>query len=200
MDAIAHIRADLDGLRRRRRTAVALFLGLMSLAVAGLLLGPQKPQALPRTSVWAVTLAGLFLSSTAAIAAGVGVPLFRARMFRGVTVAAGLGLAGAFAVLADWDAPMTMGVKCLAYGTFVSAVAMILLGALSGRLWRRFPDPGWILALGIAGTGAIALHFSCAMVDPVHLYLFHLGPVLLVYALVRSALKTREALLHDGNL
>jgi hypothetical protein len=200
MDGADRIRADLTAVRRRRSTALTLYLGVLVLLVVGLLLAPPHPEAMPRSLSWMLTLAGVLLSAVLATSAALGVPLWRERTLFVLTSLAGLGLGGALAVIVDWRAPVTMGARCLAYGAFVSAVAMIALGALAGRVWRRFPDPGWLLAISTATVGVTALHFSCPATDAVHVYFFHLGPVLLAYALARIASRTREALLREPDL
>jgi hypothetical protein len=200
MDALAHIQSDLAVLRRRRGIAFAVYLVVFAVLVTGLLLAPPKPEAMPRGVDWMLALGGVLLSSVLATSATVGLPLWRERTLFLLTALAGLGIGGALAFIIDWNAPVTLGTKCFAYGAFVSAVAMIALGALSGRLWRRFPDPGWLLAISVAGVGVVALHFSCAAHDAVHVYAFHLGPMLLAYALARLALRTRETLLREENL
>ena len=187
-------------MRRGRAIAFTIYLAVFALLVTGLLLAPAKPEAIPRSVSWMLTLCGLMLSSVLAASAAIGVPLWRERMVFVATAIAGLALGGALALVVRWDAPVTMGTKCLAYGAFVSAVAMIVLGALSGRVWRRFPDPGWLLAISVTGVGVTALHITCPAVDALHVYAFHLGPVLLAYGLARAALRTREKLLHDENM
>jgi hypothetical protein len=200
VDALGHIRSDLQQIRRRRGAALAIYLAVFALLVAGLVLAPPKEEAIPHTANWMLTLGGLFLSSVLATSAAIGVPLWRERTLFVMTALAGLVLGGALALVVDWQAPVTMGTKCLAYGAFVSAVAMIVLGALSGHVWRRFPDPGWLLAISVTGVGVTALHIACPATDSLHVFAFHLGPVLLAYALARAALKTRATLLREENL
>jgi hypothetical protein len=199
-DALGHIRSDLERVRRRRSFALACYVVVFALLVGGLLVAPPQAASIPRSASWMLTLGGLFLSSVLAASAAIGVPLWRERTMFIATAVAGLALGGALALIVDWRAPVTTGTKCFAYGAFVSAVAMIVLGALSGRVWRRFPDPGWLLAISVTGVGLTALHFACPATDALHVYAYHLGPVLLAYALARVALRARETLLREENL
>jgi len=199
-DALGQIRSDLKRTRQKRALALAIYLAVFALLVAGLLIAPPKEETIPRTANWMLTLGGLALSSVLAASAAIGVPLWRERTVFVVTALAGMALGGGLAFVVDWNAPVTLGTKCFAYGAFVSAVAMIVLGGLGGRVWRRFPDPGWLLAIEVTGVGVTTLHFDCPASDSLHVFAFHLGPVLLAYALARAALRTRETLLREENL
>jgi hypothetical protein len=198
VDALRQIRTDLAKTKRNRVLALLIYLAVFALLITGLSFAPHH--GVPRGADWMLTLGGLALSSALAASAAIGVPLWRERTLFVVTGVAGMILGGALAFVVDWSAPVTMGTKCLAYGAFVSAVAMIVLGALSGRVWRRYPDPGWLLAIAVTGVGVTMLHFDCPASDSLHVFAFHLGPVLLAYALARAALRTRETLLREENL
>ena len=198
-DALAHIRADSAD----TPSSSSERCGLPPSAHGGgdrALARTCPPDAMPRTVSWMLTLGGLLLSAVLATTTALGLPLWRNRTAFVLMVVAGLSMVGAMAFIIDWRAPMTVATRCLVHGGFVSVIAMIALGALGGRVWRRFPDPSWMLALSVVGLGMIDLHFSCGGVDALHVYAFHMGPVLLAYVVVRMALKARAALLRNEQM
>lgn len=168
--------------------------------MVALVLAPQKATALPRNATWILSLALIFAGSTGATAATLGLPLWQKSTMRVVTVASLLGIAAGLLLVVDWSAPtlsIGMGAPCFAFCTVVSAIAMVTLGILSGRLWRRFPDPGLVMAVGVTGVGITALHFTCGGTDPVHLMVFHLAPLGLVYAIAQVFVRLREKVIQD---
>jgi hypothetical protein len=191
MEARARIQADLADLRRRRALGFLAFTVLLSLLVLGLVLAPQKSGSIPRGLEWMLSLGAVALVAALAMSATLGLPLWSERALSWLTVSAGLGLAGALALIVEWDAPATIGLACVGVATAVSAVAMVAIGAATGTLWRRFPDPGWLLAISVASLSVLVLHFDCGETNAVHVYGFHLGPMLLAYGLARVAVSSQ---------
>ena len=196
------IRRDLERLRRDRTVTLLGYLAIVSVFLGFIFLSPAHEHALDRSTSWYIALLLMFGASVGGAALTIGVPL----VSRGTVVAAGLVISGALIaaliLVMDMSAagpedPWAAGAHCFVYCTSVSGIAMIGLGFLSGRLWRRYPDPGWILALGLTAVGVSALHMQCGGDDPVHLFAFHLGPVLLLYMMARGLIWLREYVLRN---
>ena len=202
IDVAAEIRRDLGRLRRDRFVTLVGYLVIIAGFLAFVFLSPEGKHALERSATWYVALVLMFIASAGGAALTVGVPL----VSRSVLLTAGgvmfLALLGALLLVVDFtasmpDDPWGAGAKCFLYCTVVAGISMMALGFLSGRLWRRFPDPGWVLAIGLTGVGLSALHMQCGGTDPMHLLVFHLGPVLVMYAVARGLIALREYVLRN---
>ncbi|MEM7679274.1 MAG: hypothetical protein AAF449_25140, partial [Myxococcota bacterium] len=163
---------------------------------------PINEHALDRSTNWYIALLLMFAASVGGAALTIGVPLVSRTTLWSAIGVIGVTLLSALLLVMDFtssglDDPWATGTKCFVYCTVISGVAMLALGFLSGRLWRRFPDPGWVLALGLTGVGLSALHMQCGGSDPVHLLVFHLGPVFLLYAMARGLIRLREYVLRN---
>ena len=147
--------------------------------------------------MWWVSFGMLLCGALLGASITLGVPRL-SRKF--VYVVAGLmtaGCLGALGLVVQPHADHTTSMPCFMYGTGVSAVAMVALGLISGSVWRRFPDPTFVLAMGATGVGLAALHVHCPGVDALHLFGFHLGPLVVIYALSHFVLRARERILRD---
>ncbi len=143
--ALGLIRAELSDLKKRRVSALALYLGLVLGFLGLLFFSPGKSPPKNIDVFWLSSLAVLFFSSAIAGAATIGLPLLRRNATYVLTAGAGLGLIGALALVAQWDASRLetgQGAHCFLYCAAVSSAAMVVLGILSGRLWRRVSQPG----------------------------------------------------------
>lgn len=185
--------------------AVVYYVALLVLVLTVLGTLPRKDTALERDGVWFAVLFELFVSAAVCGALVVGFPLLKRKTFFLVGALSGLGLFGGVLAMMHWG-PLSigagfvgMGMKCFMYGTTFSTIALIALGFISGRLWRKFPDPGLLIAVGVTAVGMSALHFSCGSTDPFHLIGFHLSPMLVAYGVARLAIQLRLKLLEDSN-
>lgn len=204
MNAIEMIRQDLRELGRRRRRALLVYLGILAALLGFFFLLPAKPGALPRDGAWTVAFSLLVLAVVLAASVTIGYPLVSRPAVYTLTL-----IIGVAAIVALWltmdpaasshDHAVQAGMPCFAFGTAIGAVAMLGLGALSGSLWRRFPNPGVPLALGMTGVGLAALHMRCGGADPVHLFGFHLTPLFVIYLLAHFAVRTKDALLSSSH-
>ncbi len=202
LSAPDQIRRDLRRLRRDRVIMLAGYIVIISAFLGFTFFSHAGEYALERTPTWYFALVLMFLSSAGGAALTIGIPLVsrRALLTAGAVILA--AILGALLLVMDFQAampedPLGAGWHCFVSCTMVAGASMLALGFLSGRLWRRFPDPGWILALGLTGVGLSALHMRCGGTDPVHLIVFHLGPVLLLYGLARGLIALREFVLRN---
>ena len=199
--AVAHIHTELGRLKRHRLVVLGLSLTLV-LGVCLLAFFSQENIA-PRAEHgrWLLALWILGACTVVATSAAIGVPLVRGSWFNALGLGSLFGLLIAMAIATDWGSrtapPVAAGVKCFTFGTGASVVAMVVLGIISGRTWRRFPNPGLALAVGATAFSAILLHIRCGGAHPLHLFGFHLTPFLVSYAASRSLLKLREQVLQD---
>ena len=199
LNAVAQIRSDLNQLQQRRRLALISYIATLGLILVALGLLPAKETSLERNGPWFVALAALVVAAVVCGSAAIGIPLMRRKTFFMVGGLGATGLVGGLVAVMLWSpsAQGTMGMKCFMYGTTFSTIALVILGFISGRLWRKFPDPGLIIAIGVTAVGVCALHFSCGGTDPVHLFGFHLTPLLVAYGLARLATLVRQKLIDD---
>ncbi|MEM1023966.1 MAG: hypothetical protein AAGD10_00090 [Myxococcota bacterium] len=184
------IRDELDQLRGARKSALGVYVALLSMFLVGM-----QVFAYPVTGVMDVTALCLFLLG-AAFSAGLtmGLPLLHGRALTGA-IGLSLSMMGiGLLLIMNSSEPVYWGhgAKCFAVGTGFSAVAMITLGAVSGRLWRRFPDPGLLLALSTTFVGVMALHMNCAARNPIHIVVFHVGPLIVLYFCARGLVRVRD--------
>ncbi len=202
MRALDAIHADLSSLKRQRRTALATYAGLLAVFVGVYLLQPAGPNALERDLTWTISFVLLLAGALSGAMITIGYPLVK----RGTTYAvAALMLAGCVGALlltieASAMVPTSQfaaGMPCFMYGTAVSALAMLVLGIISGQVWRRFPAPGFPLAMGMTGIGIAALHAHCGGRDALHLLGFHFTPLLVVYGLAHLLVRTRNKLYRE---
>jgi hypothetical protein len=195
--AAERIRADLQDLRRARHGAFGLYV----LLLGAFLIAAQMFSASPsQPGLWTAALLMFAAGALGSAGLALGVPLLHGTPLR-IALGASLALmvAGLLMVVKPgtavaWD----HGPGCFIYGTGVSAVAMVVLGAVSGRLWRRFPDPGFMLAVATTGVGVMALHMRCPSDNVVHLLLFHLGPLAVLYAAARTLTAMRSRVNTDS--
>ncbi len=185
--------------------AVVYYISLLVLVLTVLGTLPRKDTALERDGVWFAVLFELFVSAAVCGALVVGFPLLKRKTFFLVGGLSGVGLLGGILAIMRWG-PLSvgagfvgMGMKCFMYGTTFSTIALIALGFISGRLWRKFPDPGLLIAVGVTSVGMSALHFRCGSTDLFHLLGFHLSPMLIAYGVARLAIQLRLKLLEDSN-
>jgi len=145
-------------------------------------------------------LAGIVLGGTGTTALAVGMPLLHGHRLAAATAAAvGILVAGLF-MASDFGSPDAWtfhGPICFGVGTAISGVFMLILGALSGRLWRRFPDPAAFIAVGATAVGLLALHLRCGNDHPLHVVAFHVGPLLLLYLAARVLTRIRVRALES---
>ncbi|MGF1511174.1 MAG: hypothetical protein ACFB9M_16900 [Myxococcota bacterium] len=194
--AADRIRSDLAQLRKARHCAFGLYVGLLCLFLVAM-----EAFAHPvRGSVsWMVALILFLIGASASAGLALGIPLLHGRALT-VSLGSSLGVMVfglIVAVKAGTPVMWQGGASCFIYGTGVSALAMVVLGAVSGRLWRRFPDPGFLLALATTGVGLMALHMRCPSQNAVHLFAFHLSPLFVVYGLARLLTATRAQFLQN---
>jgi len=198
LEALPTIREDLAQLRRQRRRSLGIYLGLLAIFSAVLFRGPTG-NAAPDAG-WYLGLAGLFAGATASTALAIGVPLLHgSKLAVALGSSLGLMLAGLAGAM-DYDPSAEWvhhGPICFVFGTVVSALFMVILGALSGRLWRRFPDPGAMIAVGTTAVGMLALHLRCESTHVLHVLAFHLTPLALLYWGARRLTRLRLSLLDD---
>ncbi|MBK8010750.1 MAG: hypothetical protein IPK13_05330 [Deltaproteobacteria bacterium] len=195
------IHDELTRLRVRRLRALAGYLALMAAVVTLLAISPRKMPGLVRDTAWMAELGLFFLGNAIAASLAVGVPLVsRGRAYALGVLSAAL-IVGGLAGVIDWSAPVEWafgpGMKCFVYGTLLTTVAMTALGVLSARLWRRFPNPSFFVAVATSAIGIIALHVACGAQDVVHIFGFHLTPGFVAFgfasALERARLKLDQA-------
>jgi len=186
------IHEELNQLRRARKSALGIYVALLALFLVGM-----QVFAYPVSGVMDITALCIFLLG-AALSAGLtmGIPLLHGVALRiGIGLSLGLMAIGLLLVMnAKEPVYWGHGAECFAFGTSISAVAMVVLGAVSGRLWRRFPDPGLLLALSTTFVGVMALHMNCAAHNPIHIVVFHLGPLAILYLGARFLVRFRDQL------
>ena len=202
LNAPEQIRRDLARLRRDRTVMLVGYLALVMVFLGFVFLTPAHEHALDRTVTWYAALLMMFCASAGGAALTMGVPLVSRWVLAVATGIILVVLVAALLLVMDFtsagpDDPWGAGAKCFIYCTVVSGAALVVLGFMSGRLWRRFPDPGWVLALGLTAVGLSALHMQCGGSDPTHLLVFHLGPVLMLYGLARGLIWLREFVLRN---
>jgi hypothetical protein len=197
--ALPEIQADLRRIRAQRRWALGAYVAALALFLA---------QLRPRGSAvdgeldlaWVLGFVGLLTGAVGAAALALGVPLLHGRQLAGALglslALMGLGLAAALDVHPDtwWE----HGPMCFAFGTGISAFFMLVLGALSGRLWRRFPDPAAMIAIGTTAVGMLALHLKCPSTHAGHVLLFHLTPLAVLFVAARALSRLQRGLLEDA--
>lgn len=199
LEALPRIRGDLKRLRVRRQRALLVYLALLAVFTAVLYPGPSSAGG-EHDLMWSFGLVGLFVGAAASTALAIGVPLVHgAKLWAALGVSLGLMLGGLLAALdyelgADWG---HHGAVCFTFGTVVSSLFMVILGALSARLWRRFPDPGAMIAFGTTAVGMLGLHLQCPNTHVLHVLAFHLSPLALLYAGARALTRFRLRLLED---
>lgn len=196
------IHADLSSLKRQRRTALATYAGVLGVFMGVYLLQPAGPNALERDVTWTISFVLLLVGALLGAVITIGYPLVRRTTTYAVSALMLAGCTGALLLTIQASttataAPLAAGMRCFMHGTAVSAVAMLALGFISGRVWRRFPAPGFPLAMGMTGIGLAALHARCGGSDPVHLLGFHFTPLLVVYALAHLVVRTRDKLCRE---
>ncbi|HJL42288.1 MAG TPA: hypothetical protein RMG48_13390 [Myxococcales bacterium LLY-WYZ-16_1] len=194
--AVDGIRRDLRNLARARKLSLGAYLLLLAALMLSLHALPAGVN--PESGAWGWALAAFVAGSAVSAGLALGVPLvhgwaFSGALAGGVTLMVG-GLAVASAVQHDGTAAPHAGPACLASGTLFSGLAMLVLGAVSGRLWRRFPDPGFALALATTFAGVMVLHMRCGDFSPGHLFGFHLTPLAFMYVLARGLTRLRMRL------
>ena len=203
MDPLSDIRSDLRRLKRRRGSALLTYSAALTVFLAALVLGPTRPGVLVRDGTWILAFALMLSAVLMGAAVTVGAPLVGRRWVYGVGALMALGTLAALAVTMVPAAPgpedhLVAGLPCFLFGTTTSGLAMLGLGAISGRLWRRFPNPRFVLALGMTGVGLAGLHVRCGGVHPVHLVAFHLGPLAVLYVVAHLLVRAREGLARDA--
>jgi len=202
LTAHEQIKRDLGRLRRDRVVTLIGYVAIIAVFLTFAFLRPTHEHALDRSTNWYIALLLMFAASVGGAAITIGVPLISQTALWSTIGVIMATLVAALLLVMDFtssglDDPWAAGAQCFIKCTLISGVAMLALGFLSGRLWRRFPDPGWVLALGLTGVGLSALHMQCGGSDPVHLLVFHLGPVFLLYAMARGLIWLREYVLRN---
>lgn len=202
MQALEQIHGDLRDLKKQRRTALGVYVVVVLALVLLAFLPPAGPMALPRDTGWGVALTLLLGGTLLGAVVTIGYPWVRRNTAIALSLLTILGCLAALLMTMDVHAarpahPVQAGMHCFMFGGAVSAASMALLGMVSGRVWRRFPDPGIALAMGMTGVGLAALHLRCGGQDPLHLLGFHLGPLLVIYALAHLAVRTRLRLIRE---
>lgn len=191
------IRQDLRDFRRARHLALGVYLMLLAVFLVAMeqLPGGVKPEG----TAWGWAIAAFIVGCALSTGLALGVPLLHGWAFTGalglsITLMVG-GLVVASFVQHDGTAGDHPGGECFTAGTVISGLAMLVLGAVSGRLWRRFPDPGFALAVGTTFAGVMALHMRCGSFELSHLMLFHLAPLAVMYGAARLLTQARLRLL-----
>lgn len=199
IEAVPQIRADLQQLRQQRWRALVVYLAVFALFSGALLTRPAPDPDAARDLGWAAGLAALFFGAAASTALAMGVPLLHGRRLWAALGASVAVMAGGLAVALDLDGSAwgRHGHVCFAFGTAISALFMLILGALSGRLWRRFPDPAALIALGTTGVGMVALHLRCESTHVVHVLGFHVTPLAVLFLGARALTRLRQSLLES---
>lgn len=201
MEAVEHIRRDLADLKRRRALALTTYVGIIAVffGILWIMPGPSLQRDLP----WMIAFAALLAAALLGAAVTIGYPLVSRTTVHLLAGAVAVVCVGALLLVMDPTAttaanPVNEGMPCFVYGTGIAAIAMIVLGVISGRVWRRFPDPGFPLALGMTGVGLAALQLQCGHSAPLHLFAFHLAPVAVVYALAHYVVRRRNEIMQGG--
>ncbi len=198
LDALPHIRADLRRLRADRIRALGLYLAIFALFFVALM-ATDSGLGQRHDLKWALGLVGLFLGAAGSVALAMGVPLLHGRRLAlalGGSLAVMLG-GLALAVDMESDPAWKHGPMCFTFGTAISALFMVILGALSGRLWRRTPDPGFMIAVGTTAAGIAYLHSRCDSTHVLHVLFFHVTPLVVLYAAARWLTRVRLQLLRE---
>lgn len=198
--ALGAIHAELAAVRRRRVVVFVAYLFLTAAVLAALSTVPAEAKGgAPRDGTWTAALLLLFAGSGAATAVALGVLLVRRAAAYAIGGAAFAALVAGLALAVD----PTFGVvvpaaRCFAFGTGVAAAVMLGLGVVSGRVWRRFPDPSLFLAIGVTGVAVAFLHLRCPSTDALHLFGSHLTPIVVLYFAGRFASRARERILREA--
>lgn len=202
LEALPRIRDDLRHVRRQRWRALAVYLLVFGLFVGFLWGRPAPGPGGSRDLSWHVGLVAMLVGAAASTGLAMGVPLVHGRRLGwSIGLAVTLMLGGLVAAV-DFESPQGWtdhGPICFAVGTVISALFMIILGALSGRLWRRFPDPAALIAMGTTGVGIVALHLRCGNANPLHLLAFHVAPLAVLFVGARALTRLRLSLLDDDS-
>lgn len=188
--AVEAIRRDLGALGHRRRIALVAYLALASVLLVAFYLAPSKKPVLERDLMWTLALLSVFLGSALCTSVAIGVPLVK--RFTAYNLGA-IGLAAILAGLVLTVDPAVVGTStgpgCFTFGSVIAAVAMVALGVVSGRVWRRFPDPTFFIATGVTGVGIAVLHMRCGSAEASHLFGFHLTPLLGLFLVTRFVVR-----------
>lgn len=200
MEAVEQIHRDLSELKRRRALALSTYAGIIAVFFGILWFRPGA--GLPRDLAWMVAFGALSVGALLGAAVTIGYPLVPRRVVHLSAGAVGFVCIGALLLVMDPAVPaavnpVKVGMPCFVYGTAVAALAMVLLGIISARVWRRFPDPGFTLALGMTGVGLAALHLHCGHAGPLHLLAFHLAPLAVLYVLAHYIVRRRNQFMRD---
>lgn len=203
MDAVGQIRSDLRTLKQRRGVALAGYAALLAAWMGLTWLQPAPDAADGRDAVWGLALALLLTGTLVGVAITLGLPLVSQRWVSAAAGGVALGTVAALLMTVVPGGPrpedqLRAGMPCFLFGTGTSGLAMLVLGILSGRLWRRFPNPALVMALGMTGVGLALLHMRCGATDPVHLFVFHLGPLGLIYGAAHRMVRARDRLAREG--
>lgn len=201
MDAVSQIHSDLESLRQRRVLALTTYIALIGVFFGFIFIQPA-PMAMPRDVPWTIAFSLLFLGSILGASVTIGYPLVSRRVMYIVSGVMSVGMIIALFMVMDSNGPspkdpVAAGMKCFTVGTSVSAVAMVVLGVVSGRVWRRFPDPGFVLSLGMTGIGLGFLHMRCGGTDPFHM-LSHFAPLVVLYTIAHFVMRARTRFLADS--
>ena len=202
MEAVEHIRRDLAELKRRRIVALGTYV-LIIIGFFGVLMMRSRGPV-PYDASWLAAFSGLLLAALLCAVVTIGIPLLSRKVVYLSTGVAALLCVGALAVAMDPNLspgphPVGNGMPCFMYGTTVAAIAMAVLGLISSRVWRRFPNPGFLIALGTMGVGLAALHLHCSFQEPLHLFGFHLAPLAVIYLLAHRLVHKRNQLMADAS-
>lgn len=200
MQAVEYIHRDLAELKRRRALGLSTYAGIIAVFF-GILWFRRSTEGLPHDPAWVVAFVALLIAALLGAAITIGYPLVSRTMVHVLALMVGAICIGALLLVMDptitpASDPVRAGMPCFMYGTGVAALAMIVLGILSARVWRRFPDPGFTLALGMTGVGLAALHLQCDHATPLHLFVFHLAPLAVVYLLAHYIVRRRNRLVR----
>jgi hypothetical protein len=192
-DARAHVHKDLGVLRRRRALSLFLISALCAGLVAGLSLLDPSPDSGARDGVWSASLVLLIASATLAASAALGIPLWDRPQLIGVIALSLIALVAGTMMIAGPAAPhgTSLKLECLTHGTGAGALMFVVLRAITGGIWRRFPDSTGIAAVGAAATSLAYLAVRCGRPDTLHLAVAHLPVLLLVYAVAKLAMALR---------
>ncbi len=181
MDARDEVLADLGRLNRKR------WVGLVSVCVGfGVILGAMV--AFPashspvRDEAWQWSVGVLLVSGLFGAASVMGPAAGRA-----LSLVASVALIAAVALgVREAGEPLEgLRLHCLMIGSAIGLLSLLVLTALTGRLWRRFSDPLWGAAVLSTGVGLSFLCTHCDRSDASHLFLAHLPALVIVYGVAR---------------